>query len=64
MKSETQKIAVTIEKNDSLSIIVALRKGLGDSEHFEKTAETKGARSLLKLLDANFINSVGGVNIV
>lgn len=27
MKSETQKIAVTIEKNDALSVINALRKG-------------------------------------
>ena len=64
MKSETQKISITIEKKDALAIINALRKGLGDGEHFEKEAETKGARDMLKLLDANFISSVGGVNIV
>jgi hypothetical protein len=64
MKSETQKISITVEKKDALAIINTLRKGLGDGEHFEQTTETKGARDMLKLLDANFINSVGGVNIV
>ena len=64
MKSETQKISITIEKKDALSVINALRKGLGDREHFNKTDDTKGARNMLKLLDANFISSVSGVNIV
>lgn len=64
MKSETQKVSIAVEKKDALAIINALRKGLGDNEHFDKTSETEGARNMLKLLDANFVNSVGGVNIV
>ena len=63
MRSTTQKISLTIEKRDALSVINALRKGLGDNECFNQTPETEGARKMLRLLDGNFINTVAGVNI-
>lgn len=64
MKSETQRISITIDRAHALSVIRALRIGLGDNEYFKQTQETDGARKLLKLLDGNFINSTTGVHTV
>jgi hypothetical protein len=64
MKSETQTILITIDKAHALSVINALRKGLGRNEHFEQTEETHGALKLLKLLDNNFVNSTTGIHTI
>lgn len=64
MKSKTQQISITIERKEALNLINTLRKGLGSNEHFNQTIETEPARKLLKLLSANFINSVTGIHNV
>ena len=59
MKSETQKITVTIDRREAIELINGLREGVGNC--FKKT-EHKAAKSLLQLLEANFINATRGIH--
>ncbi len=60
MKTETQKITITIEKREALSIYNALLKA--NDQIGQVTAETKGAQDLQQILQANFFIQITGVH--
>ena len=61
MKSETEKITVTIEKKEASSIYNAL---IQSKMSGEDKPEEKGARDLKQLLQGNFFSSVTGVHAI
>jgi len=62
MRLSTEKVSITIDAREALSIINALNKGTGN--HMESpTPETKPAHDLRDLLMKNFNNTITGVHI-
>ncbi len=62
MRTETQKITLTIDKKEALSIYNVLLKAVKETE--APTKETKGAYDLKELLQGNFFSNKKGIHML
>jgi hypothetical protein len=63
MQTETQKITITIDKKEALSIYNALLPNINPGSGCD-TPETKGASDLKRLLQGNFFSDKKGIHML
>ena len=63
MKAKVKQITVTINENEALAILNAIKAGL-KGETWDANAEEKGAADLAILLNGNFFSSTKDVHFI